>query len=344
MKESIFEEIYDSTAVEFWVRCDNLSVNYATYGFTAPKISYDYGVGVDDKLKLTYYRAKVGKGDGQVVVEGDDETAKNYAIMLFSLLGTKENKAEPKREEKLRLLLCGELNAVQQGVISAQYADYEFNHFVLSLVCANADMQKGLVRFIETVCDKRDFTVKIDDETLMLYRHAFDDGAEYKSSYDFALVLYENIKEELRIDLTIIAGGTVRNYDDFITSYSRTVFAQKYGSIISPNKPVYAFRDYALIKLLEKIPPKELAKCLGEIGERNISTVLADEELITTARAFLENSLNISETSRSMFIHRNTLIYRLDKIMKETGLDLRNYLDASVFNLIYSINFLLPQK
>ncbi|MBQ8882599.1 MAG: helix-turn-helix domain-containing protein [Clostridia bacterium] len=264
--------------------------------------------------------------------------------MLFSLIGAKEVKTEPKKEEKLRSLLCGELSAVGQSVISAQYADYKFNHYVLALYTATTEMQKNLVKFIDTVCDKRDFTVKMDETTLLLYRHADDDGEEYKSSYEFACVLYENVKEELRIDLTVVAGGTIRCYEDFTTSYGRVVFAKKYGSIISPEKSVYAFKDYALIKLLEKIPPKELNKALGEIGERNFGAVLVDRELLNTARCFLENSLNISETSRVMYIHRNTLIYRLDKIMKDTGLDLRNYGDASVFNLIYALNFLAPKN
>ena len=76
MKESIFEEIYSQTAVEFWVRHDGSGINYATYGFNAPKINnYDYGIGIDEKLNLTYYRAKLGKFDAQIVVQGVDETA-----------------------------------------------------------------------------------------------------------------------------------------------------------------------------------------------------------------------------------------------------------------------------
>lgn len=344
MKESIFEEIYSLTAVEFWVRVDGSGLNYATYGFNAPQITYDYGVGVDEKLGLTYNRARVGKYDAQIVVQGIDETAKNYSVMLFSLLGEREAKSEPKKEEKLRLLLCGELNAVQQGVMSAQYADFKFNHYLIAFCTATAQMQKQLVHFIETICDKRDITIKMDDETLLLFAHADDDGEDYKSSYEYACVLYENIKEELRIELTVVAGGTVKNYEDFISSYSRSMFTQKYGGLISPDKKVYAFKDYALIKLLEKIPPKEIVNAVGEIGERNLSIVFNDDELMTTAKCFLENSLNISETSRSLYIHRNTLIYRLDKILKETGLDLRIFADASVFMLLSLLNILSPKS
>ena len=107
---------------------------------------------------------------------------------------------------------------------------------------------------------------------------------------------------------------------------------------------MYAFRDYALIKILENLEDEDLTKCLSEIGERNFSSVLADNELITTARCFLENSLNISETSRVMFIHRNTLIYRLDKIKKETGLNIREFDDAMIFKLLGILTAITNKK
>ena len=64
------------------------------------------------------------------------------------------------------------------------------------------------------------------------------------------------------------------------------------------------------------------------------NSVFDDEEMINTAEEFLENSLNVSETARNLFMHRNTLIYRLDKIEKETGLNIRNFSDAVTFRLI----------
>ncbi len=75
--------------------------------------------------------------------------------------------------------------------------------------------------------------------------------------------------------------------------------------------------------------------------DKNYREVLADEELMTAADAFIKHSLNISEASRSMYVHRNTLIYRLDKIERVTGLNIRNFNDAMTFRIAYMISKLI---
>ena len=84
-----------------------------------------------------------------------------------------------------------------------------------------------------------------------------------------------------------------------------------------------------------------LIKYFDSLLEKNGADVITDEELMDTAEEFMKNSLNISETSRNMYIHRNTLIYRLDKIEKEMGLNLRNFSDAITFRLIKILNTLI---
>ena len=62
--------------------------------------------------------------------------------------------------------------------------------------------------------------------------------------------------------------------------------------------------------------------------------IFTDKEMTDTAEEFLDSSLNVSETARKLYLHRNTLIYRLDKIEKETGLNIRKFSDAITFRLI----------
>ena len=75
-------------------------------------------------------------------------------------------------------------------------------------------------------------------------------------------------------------------------------------------------------------------KYLEILMDKSARAIFDDQEMISTAEEFLENSLNVSETSRKLFLHRNTLMYRLDKIEKLTGLNLRNFSDAVTFRLI----------
>ena len=103
---------------------------------------------------------------------------------------------------------------------------------------------------------------------------------------------------------------------------------------MAPGEKIYSYKEYVMIKMLSEIPEESLSSYVGTVLDRDGRQILDDPELMETAEQFLKNSLNISETSRSMYMHRNTLIYRLDKIENATGLNLRHFNDAVVFHLL----------
>ena len=93
--------------------------------------------------------------------------------------------------------------------------------------------------------------------------------------------------------------------------------------------------------MLEDIPESKLADYLSVLLDGEAKELLKDEEMVNTAEEFLENSLNVSETSRNLYMHRNTLMYRLDKIERIMGLNLRKFSDAVTFRIITILNKLL---
>jgi carbohydrate diacid regulator len=97
---------------------------------------------------------------------------------------------------------------------------------------------------------------------------------------------------------------------------------------------VHSFKEYILIKMLEDLPKYKLNESLEMLLDTGAKEIFSDGEMINTAEEFLENSLNVSETSRKLYLHRNTLTYRLDKIEKATGLNIRKFSDAVTFRLI----------
>jgi carbohydrate diacid regulator len=97
---------------------------------------------------------------------------------------------------------------------------------------------------------------------------------------------------------------------------------------------VHSYKDYVLIKILEDVPKAKLNEYLQVLLDSPSKEIFESKEMMSTAEEFLENSLNVSETSRKLFLHRNTLTYRLDKIQSVTGLDIRNFSDALTFRLI----------
>ena len=111
------------------------------------------------------------------------------------------------------------------------------------------------------------------------------------------------------------------------------LFHRKDNAINSKGE-VHSFKEYMLIKMIEDLPKYKLNEYLETLLDSGAREIFLDDEMINTAEEFLENSLNVSETSRKLYLHRNTLTYRLDKIEKATGLNIRKFSDAVTFRLI----------
>ena len=97
---------------------------------------------------------------------------------------------------------------------------------------------------------------------------------------------------------------------------------------------VHSYREFLLAKMLEDIPEARLTEYLAELSDEESKEIFEDEEMLNTAESFLQSSLNVSEASRNLYMHRNTLLYRLDKIEKATGLNIRSFSDAVSFRVL----------
>lgn len=336
-------DVYDKTGIATALLGAGGELRFCTPDFPADaKIALPRetsGVVTDEQNGLTFTKVRAGEEVCYAVLTGCGKIERNYAELIASALEL-GSKNEGKIEDKIRLLLLGELSAAQENMLKAQLADVKFNHYMLSLVTATRAMQEGLRSFLEAIAEKNDYIVTMDECTLLFFRHA-GEGGEYRSADEFAAILYENVKEEQRIDLTVSTGGTIKSFRSIPGCYERVLLTHKYGAIVSPGENVHFYKDFVLLSLLSDLPKQTLEKSLDSLLERNAESVFSDRELMETAEEFMKNSLNISETSRNMYVHRNTLIYRLDKIENETGLNLRKFSDALAFRFIKILNSLV---
>ena len=117
----------------------------------------------------------------------------------------------------------------------------------------------------------------------------------------------------------------------------------KYAEIFSGGEGVHSYKEYMLVKMLEEVPKERLSEFMSDVTDEQIKEVFDDEEMLLTAEKFLSSSLNVSETSRSLYMHRNTLLYRLDKIEKATGLNIRLFPDAVTFRILTVLYKLLKK-
>ena len=138
-------------------------------------------------------------------------------------------------------------------------------------------------------------------------------------------------KEGLK-KVRISYGTVVREIKEVSRSYKEAKMALDVGKIFFDERDIIAYSELGIGRLIYKLPIPLCKMFIREIFDGK-SPDDFDEETLTTIYKFFENSLNVSETSRQLFIHRNTLVYRLDKLQKSTGLDLRVFEDAITFKI-----------
>jgi carbohydrate diacid regulator len=178
-------------------------------------------------------------------------------------------------------------------------------------------------------------------DTCVLVKFLDNTENEYRSSVDYAEFLSQSLKEELGVKAAIGVGPTVHDIKDIAVSYLRAENALRYADVFEMPTGVCSYREFLLIKMMEDIPNSKLEEYFADLTDENFREIFEDEEMLATAEEFLRSSLNVSETSRGLYMHRNTLLYRLDKIEKATGLNIRMFSDAVSFRVLTIIHRLL---
>ena len=171
----------------------------------------------------------------------------------------------------------------------------------------------------------------VDEKNIIVVKE-LEDGDGYPELEKTAQNLYSMLKEEEGEDVLIAYGTIVGDIKEVSKSYKEAKLALDVGKIFCGEKKVIAFSALGIGRLIYQLPIPLCKMFIREIFEGK-SPDDFDEETLTTINKFFENNLNVSETSRQLYIHRNTLVYRLDKLQKSTGLDLRVFEDAITFKI-----------
>ena len=178
----------------------------------------------------------------------------------------------------------------------------------------------------------RDFVTAVDEKNIIVVKELADkDGS--RELEKMAKEMRHTLRAESEDDKIHIAYGTVVNdIKEVSKSYKEAKLALDVGKIFFDEKDIVAYSTLGIGRLIYQLPIPLCKMFIKEIFEGK-SPDEFDEETLTTINKFFENSLNVSETSRQLYIHRNTLVYRLDKLQKSTGLDLRVFEDAITFKI-----------
>ena len=177
----------------------------------------------------------------------------------------------------------------------------------------------------------KDFVTAVDEKNIIVVKEVAENEG-YEELNKTAEVIVNLFRSDAENDIHVAYGTIVGEIKEVSRSYKEARMALDVGKIFFEDKDVIAYSTLGIGRLIYQLPIPLCKMFIKEIFDGK-SPDEFDEETITTINKFFENSLNVSETSRQLYIHRNTLVYRLDKLQKATGLDLRVFEDAITFKI-----------
>ncbi len=176
-----------------------------------------------------------------------------------------------------------------------------------------------------------DFVTAVDEKHIIVIK-ALDNSESYETLDETARMLVDMLNSEAMTTVRVAYGTIVNEIKGVSKSYKEAKMALDVGNIFYIEKSIIAYNTLGIGRLIYQLPVNLCQIFIKEVFGDNIPDEI-DDEILMTVNKFFENSLNVSETSRQLYIHRNTLVYRIEKLQKATGLDIRVFDDALTFKI-----------
>lgn len=177
----------------------------------------------------------------------------------------------------------------------------------------------------------RDYVTEVDEQSIILIKDVRD-MKDDEDLQNLADMIVDNMHTEVMIRARVGYGNRVSNLQDIARSYQEAKMALEVGRIFYAERETIAYRYLGIGRLIYQLPMSLCEMFIHEVFGDEIPDVF-NEETSTTIQKFFENNLNISETARQLYVHRNTLVYRLERLEKMIGLDIRRFDDAMTFKI-----------
>ena len=188
----------------------------------------------------------------------------------------------------------------------------------------------------------KDYVISVGEQDIVLVKE-IKGSSDSKEMEKTAKSISDTLSSEFFAKVSIGVGTVVDNIKDLARSYKEAQVALEVGKVFDTDKNIVNYENLGIGRLIYQLPTTLCEMFLQEVFKRGSMDSL-DREALITIQAFFENNLNVSETSRKLFVHRNTLVYRLEKIRKMTGLDLREFEDAITFKVALMVKRYLTSK
>ena len=345
MREAVDREIGIIDDKGVVIACSQLSKIGSTHKDILDELSYNYETLVigDYTYRPIGSHARI---EYIVFVEGTDDIAKSVSALLsvsFSNIKTLYDE----KYDKTNFIKNIILDNILPGDIYIKSKELRFDSEVNRVVILIRFMNAGDIIPYDVIQnmfpDKlHDYVINVGESDIVLVK-------ELKSAHDsktlesIARSIVDTVQSEFYLKVHIGIGSTVSNVKELARSYKDAQVALEVGKVFDTEKNVINYESLGIGRLIYQLPTTLCEMFLQEVFKRG-SLESLDRETLTTIHAFFDNNLNVSETSRRLFVHRNTLVYRLEKIKKLTGLDLREFEHAITFKVALMVKKYLISK
>ena len=187
---------------------------------------------------------------------------------------------------------------------------------------------------------QRDFAITINETEVVLVKELRTNDVKEINKYGKQI---DAGVSEAGIDHVVGIGSVANQLKDIARSFKEAQVAVEIGRVFDENITMMSYENLGIGRLIYQLPTTLCEMFLSEVFKKG-SVDSLDEETLFTIQKFFENNLNVSETSRKLFVHRNTLVYRLEKIKKLTGLDLREFDNAIVLKVALMVKQYLRSR
>ena len=284
--------------------------------------------------------------DYAVFVSGHDEAARSICILSAVAMGEARINYEEKHNKATFVK-----NIISDNILPGDvYVRAKELHFVTDVprvVYLIRQVDHSDVAALEVVQNlfpdrQRDFVLSVTETDIVVIREltgepGADDVAELARQFE------HTIKSELGVKTVIGIGSTAYHLRELADRYKEAQVAIEVGKVFDTEKTIINYENLGIGRIIYQLPTTLCEMFLSEVFKKNPIETL-DDDTLETINKFFENNLNVSETSRKLYVHRNTLVYRLEKIKKLTGLDLREFDHAIVFKVAMMVKKYLDSQ
>ncbi|MBE6671383.1 MAG: PucR family transcriptional regulator [Ruminococcaceae bacterium] len=286
------------------------------------------------------------KAEYIVFVEGEDKRAESTSMILAIALSNIKSLYDEKYD-KGSFLKNIILDNILPSDIYIKSKELHFVNDVQRIVFLIKFHSKSEVMPFDIIQNmfpdkNKDYVISVGEHDVVLISEV-KGNSDMRDMEKIARQIVDTLSTEFFVKVSVGIGTFVSNIKDLAASYKEAQIAIEVGKVFDTEKNIVSYENLGIGRLIYQLPTTLCEMFLQEVFKKGSLDTL-DHETLMTIQSFFENNLNVSETARKLFVHRNTLVYRLEKIRKLTGLDLREFEHAITFKVALMVQKYLTSK